>query len=59
VIHAFGLNNDLLPDGSPNHITQVFLLGRDGRQAKAYQGMTMNSKDVTAQIREALGNAGA
>jgi len=37
----------------------VFLLGRDGREAKAYQGMTMNSKDVAAQIREALGKAGA
>src|SRR5262249_34845496 len=31
VIKAFGVNNKRLPDGSPNHITQVFLVGPDGR----------------------------
>jgi len=59
VIKAFGLNNDRLPDGSPNHITQVFLLGTDGRQKHEYQGMVMNSAAVVAQIRETLGRAGA
>jgi len=59
VIKAFGLNNDRLPDGSPNHITQVFLLGTDGRQQHEYQGMVMNSAAVAAQIRDSLEHAGA
>lgn len=59
VIKAFGLNNDRLPDGSPNHITQVFLLGADGRQRHEYQGMVMNSAAVVAQIRDTLEHAGA
>ena len=59
VIKAFGLNNDRLPDGSPNHITQVFLLGPDGLQRHEYQGMVMDSAAVVAQIRDTLERAGA
>jgi protein SCO1 len=58
VIKAFGLKNDRLPDGSPNHITQVFLLGPDGRKKHEYQGMVMNSAAVVAQIRDTLDHAG-
>jgi len=46
VIKAFGINNERLPDGSPNHITRVFLLGPDGRQKHEYQGMVMDSAAV-------------
>lgn len=59
VIKAFGLNNDRLPDGSPNHITQVFLLGPDGLQKHEYQGMVMDSAAVVAQIKETLDHPGA
>jgi cytochrome oxidase Cu insertion factor (SCO1/SenC/PrrC family) len=59
VIKAFGLNNDRLPDGSPNHITQVFLLGPDGHQEHEYQGMVMNSEAVVSQIRNTLEHKGA
>jgi cytochrome oxidase Cu insertion factor (SCO1/SenC/PrrC family) len=59
VIKAFGVNNERLPDGSPNHITQVFLLGPDGLQQHEYQGMVMDSAAVVAQIRDALERAGA
>jgi cytochrome oxidase Cu insertion factor (SCO1/SenC/PrrC family) len=59
VIKAFGLNNARLPDGSPNHITQVFLLGPDGRERHEYQGMVMNSAAVVAQIRDTLDHAGS
>lgn len=59
VVKAFGVNNDRLPDGSPNHITQVFLLGTDGRQEHEYQGMVMDSAAVVAQIRDTLQHAGA
>jgi cytochrome oxidase Cu insertion factor (SCO1/SenC/PrrC family) len=58
VIKAFGLNNDRLPDGSANHITQVFLLGPDGRQKHEYQGMVMDSAAVVAQIKDTLEHAG-
>jgi len=54
VIRAFGLKNERLPDGSPNHITQVFLLGPDGRAMREYQGMIMDSQQVVSHIREAL-----
>ncbi len=54
VIRAFGLKNERLPDGSPNHITQVFLVGPDGRAMREYQGMVMNSRQVVSHIREAL-----
>ncbi len=59
VIKAFGVNNTRMPDGSPNHITQVFLLGPDGHQTHEYQGMVMDSAAVVAQIRDTLEHAGA
>ena len=59
VIKAFGVNNDRMPDGSPNHITRVFLLGPDGRQKHEYQGMVMDSAAVVTQIRDTLAHAGA
>jgi protein SCO1 len=59
VTKAFGVNNQPLPDGSPNHITRVFLLGTDGRQKHEYQGMVMNSAAVVAQIKDTLEHPGA
>ncbi len=59
VIKAFGVNNEPLPDGSPNHITRVFLLGPDGLQKHEYQGMVMDSAAVVVQIKETLDHAGA
>ena len=59
VISAFGLSNQRLGDGSPNHITQVFLLGPDGRQRQEYQGLVMDSTVVASQIKSALGREGA
>lgn len=59
VIKAFGVNNTPMPDGSPNHITRVFLLGPDGRQTHEYQGMVMDSAAVVAQIKDTLEHAGA
>ena len=59
IIKAFGVNNEPLPDGSPNHITRVFLLGTDGRQRREYQGMVMNSAAVVAQIKDTLAHSGA
>jgi cytochrome oxidase Cu insertion factor (SCO1/SenC/PrrC family) len=59
VIRAFGLKNDRLPDGSPNHITQVFLVGPDGRAMREYQGMVMNAQQVVSHIREALAQGSA
>lgn len=55
VIKAFGLKNDLLPDGSHNHITRVFLLGPDGRKQREYQGLLMDSNAVLAEIKSAIG----
>jgi protein SCO1/2 len=54
VIKEFGLNNDRLPDGSPNHLTAVFLLGSDGRQKRQYRGMVMNSDAVATQVKNML-----
>lgn len=54
VIKAFGVNNDKLPDGSPAHITQVFLLGIDGQKKREYHGMLMKPQAVVSQIREAM-----
>ena len=59
VFKAFGINNARMPDGSPNHITRVFLLGTDGRQKHEYQGMVMDSAAVVAQIKDTLEHAGA
>ena len=54
VIKAFGVNNKRMPDGSPAHITQVFLLGIDGQKKSEYQGMLMKPQAVVSQIREAM-----
>jgi protein SCO1/2 len=54
VIKAFGVNNKRLPDGSPAHITQVFLLGIDGQKKREYHGMLMEPQAVVSQIREAM-----
>jgi len=48
-----------LLDGSPNHITQVFLVGLDGRAMREYQGMVMNAQQVVSYIREALAQGSA
>jgi protein SCO1 len=54
VIKAFGVKNERLPDGSPAHISQVFLLGADGQKKREYQGMLMQPQTVVSQIREAM-----
>ena len=54
VIKAFGVKNERLPDGSPAHISQVFLLGVDGQKKREYQGMLMQTQTVVSQIREAM-----
>lgn len=54
VMKAFGVNNQRFPDGSPAHITQVFLLGIDGRKKREYHGMLMKPQSVVSQIREAM-----
>ena len=54
VIKAFGVNNERMPDGSPAHITQVFLLGTDGQKKREYRGMLMKPQAVVSQIREAM-----
>jgi cytochrome oxidase Cu insertion factor (SCO1/SenC/PrrC family) len=59
VIKAFGLDNHRLADGSPNHITQVFLLSRSGLEQHEYQGMVMNTDEVVTQIRSTLEGEGA
>jgi len=59
VLLAFGITNARLPDGSPNHITRVFLLDAEGRQKHEFQGMVMNSGDVVAQIKDTLEHGGS
>jgi cytochrome oxidase Cu insertion factor (SCO1/SenC/PrrC family) len=59
VIKAFGLHNERLPDGSPNHITQVFLLGPDLRARHQYAGMAMDLHSVKIAIKETLESGGA
>ena len=54
LIRAFGVNNKRMPDGSPAHITQVFLLGVDGQKKTEYQGMLMKPQAVVSQIRDAM-----
>jgi len=56
---AFGVDNRRLPDGSPNHITRVFLLGPDLRQEHEYAGMAMNSQTVIAEIKDQVQRGGA
>ncbi|HEX8813646.1 MAG TPA: SCO family protein, partial [Terracidiphilus sp.] len=48
---AFGVDNRRLPDGSPNHITRVFMLGPDLRQEREYAGMGMNSQRVVTELK--------
>jgi cytochrome oxidase Cu insertion factor (SCO1/SenC/PrrC family) len=56
---AFGVDNRRLPDGSPNHITRVFMLGPDLRQEREYAGMGMNSKRVVGEIKDRVERGGA
>ncbi|MBV8137510.1 MAG: SCO family protein [Deltaproteobacteria bacterium] len=56
---AFGVDNRRLPDGSPNHITRVFMLGPDLRQQREYAGMAMNSQRVVAEIKDQVERGGA
>jgi cytochrome oxidase Cu insertion factor (SCO1/SenC/PrrC family) len=56
---AFGVDNRRLPDGSPNHITRVFMLGPDLRQEREYAGMAMNSQRVVGEIKDQIGRGGA
>jgi cytochrome oxidase Cu insertion factor (SCO1/SenC/PrrC family) len=56
---AFGVDNRRLPDGSPSHITRVFMLGPDLRQEREYAGMAMNSKKVVAEIQDQVERGGA
>ena len=58
IIKAFGLHNERLPDGSPNHITQVFLLGPDLRAKREYAGMAMDLHSVGIAIKETMGSRG-
>jgi cytochrome oxidase Cu insertion factor (SCO1/SenC/PrrC family) len=58
IIKAFGLHNERLPDGSPNHITQVFLLGPDLRARRQYAGMAMDFHSVRIAIKETLKGGG-
>jgi cytochrome oxidase Cu insertion factor (SCO1/SenC/PrrC family) len=58
IIKAFGLHNERLPDGSPNHITQVFLLGPDLRARQEYAGMAMDLHSVRIAIKETLKSGG-
>ncbi len=58
IIKAFGLHNERLPDGSPNHITRVFLLGPDLRTRREYAGMAMDLHSVRIAINETLGSGG-
>lgn len=58
IIKAFGLHNERLPDGSPNHITQVFLLGPDLRARRQYAGMAMDLHSVRIAIKETLKSGG-
>jgi protein SCO1 len=51
VTDALQVDNRRLPDGSPNHISRVFMLGPDLREQHEYQGMAMNSKAVAAELR--------
>ncbi len=57
VIAAFGVDNRRLPDGSPNHITRVFMLGPDLREQHEYPGMAMNSRAVASELMNQAGGA--
>ncbi len=59
VIAAFGIDNHPLPDGSPNHISRVFMLGPDLRQQREYAGMAMHSRAVATDIMNEVSRGGA
>jgi cytochrome oxidase Cu insertion factor (SCO1/SenC/PrrC family) len=59
VIAAFGIDNHPLPDGSPNHISRVFMLGPDLRQQREYAGMAMDSHSVASEIMNEVSRGGA
>jgi cytochrome oxidase Cu insertion factor (SCO1/SenC/PrrC family) len=59
ITDAFGVDNRRLPDGSPNHITRVFMLGPDLRQQREYAGMAMNSRAVASEIMKQVKPGGA
>jgi cytochrome oxidase Cu insertion factor (SCO1/SenC/PrrC family) len=56
---ALRVDNRRLPDGSPNHIARVFMLGPDLREQHEYQGMAMNSKAVAAELKSQVKAGGA
>jgi len=56
---ALQVDNRRLPDGSPNHIARVFMLGPDLRELHEYQGMAMNSKAVAAELKSQVKARGA
>jgi len=43
-------------DGSVDHVIGVFLLGRDGRELREYNGEIMKAETITADIDRALPN---
>jgi protein SCO1/2 len=58
VMARFRLKRQVEPDGSIDHMTIIYLLGRDGRQIRIYNPSTVKSKALAADIRAALGTAG-
>jgi cytochrome oxidase Cu insertion factor (SCO1/SenC/PrrC family) len=59
VIAAFGVDNTPMPDGSPNHITRVFMLGSDLRQQREFAGMAMNTQAVASELMNQVQRGGA
>jgi cytochrome oxidase Cu insertion factor (SCO1/SenC/PrrC family) len=59
VITAFGIDNRPLPDGSPNHISRVFMLGPDLHQQREYPGMAMDSHSVALELMNEVSRGGA
>lgn len=55
VLAAYGLRRERQADGSVTHITSVFLLGPDGHQMRAYNGLEAKPTAVTADILRTLG----
>lgn len=59
ITDAFGVDNRRLPDGSPNHITRVFMLDTNLREQREYAGMAMNSRAVASEIMKQVARGGA
>jgi protein SCO1/2 len=59
VIGAFGLKNEPLPDGTPDHLTKVFLLDRSGKEIGEYEGLIMSSDAIVARIKAAIAEQAA